>query len=352
MAMARLFRLWGKKRGQRLSGWWLVGSLGEALFFAALAMVGVFCLATLGAWYWVAQQWPRLGPGLTGWMLLVVSTAFVLIGTIGFVYRVGQVLISHEHRLAILGHRPKGRSSHPLDSNQAPEGVPALAAFVDSPGVRLAYRLPSLRPELGMVALSGFLALSWNALTAGLVAVAATQIIQGVRPWGLLAALPLFIAVAVWSARRFLTLFFLLTSIGPTVIEISDLPIRPANTYRLHLAQYGRFALRRLEVALVCCEEATYHSGTDIRTERREVSRQVVLECRRVRIEDGRPLEMEGDFSVDPQAMHSFQTPHNAVLWSVIVQGDCLRWPSFCRSFPLPVYPAALPANTNVPRGY
>ena len=47
--MARLFRLWEKKRGDRSTGSPLVGGLGEGLFFGILFLLGSLSLAYLVA---------------------------------------------------------------------------------------------------------------------------------------------------------------------------------------------------------------------------------------------------------------------------------------------------------------
>jgi hypothetical protein len=50
-------------------------------------------------------------------------------------------------------------------------------------------------------------------------------------------------------------------------------------------------------------------------------------------------LRMECRFSVPEDAMHSFQSKHNAVQWKIVVNGEANRWPLYSRSFPVLVYP-------------
>lgn len=137
--------------------------------------------------------------------------------------------------------------------------------------------------------------------------------------------------------------------IGSTTVEIEDLPLIPGRTYKILLVQYGRLVIKKLTVRLVCEEESTYHFGTDIRTERSIVREQVVLDQGRTRIDWGRPLELEGVLSIPNDAMHSFQSLHNAVHWKIIVEGEANRWPSYSRSFPVVVYPHALDKTLNLP---
>ncbi len=158
--------------------------------------------------------------------------------------------------------------------------------------------------------------------------------------WTLYLLLPFFIAVAIYSARWFFNNFRRATGIGMTMIEISDLPLHAGQKYDLYLAQFGRLALRKLTITLVCEEQSTYHHGTDVRTERQQVSSMVLLEQGRHRVDFGKPLELECSFSIPADAMHSFQSEHNAIIWKVVVEGEANRWPSYYRSFPVVVYPA------------
>ncbi len=98
--------------------------------------------------------------------------------------------------------------------------------------------------------------------------------------------------------------------------------------------------MKKLSIALVCEEVATYHFGTDTRTDRDEVYRQLIFEQGKCRIDWGRPLEVMCEFKLPVNAMHSFQSPHNAVAWKIVVEGEANRWPSYCRNFPVVVYPA------------
>jgi hypothetical protein len=48
--------------------------------------------------------------------------------------------------------------------------------------------------------------------------------------------------------------------------------------------------------------------------------------------------------------MHSFVSPHNAVMWALLVRGRMARWGDFERRFPIYVYPAAaVKAATTAP---
>ena len=45
--MSRVFRVWGKKRGNRRSGSQMLGTLGEVLFSSAMFVLGILSLTAL-----------------------------------------------------------------------------------------------------------------------------------------------------------------------------------------------------------------------------------------------------------------------------------------------------------------
>ncbi len=338
--LARIFRLWGKKRGQRMTGWWFVGSLGEAAFFGILALLGLLTFATIVAWQLFSPETNVFPVGFGFWVAVIASASIMVIGGVGFVLRVLRVATSDEHRSFLADKAKKIPGSANLPTTSPMSSIPSLAGFTDSPGVKLAFRLPGTRAEVGPLLLSSLFALAWNSLTAVLLAIAVSSFRQRID-WLLLLVLPLFIAVGIFATRWFFQNFRRATGIGLTTVEISDLPLVAGNTYLLHIAQYGRLALRKLKIALVCEETATYHHGTDVRIERHVVSNQNLLEHGRCRIDYGRPLELECRFLLPADSMHSFQSDHNSVHWKIVVEGEANRWPSYCRSFPVVVYPAA-----------
>jgi hypothetical protein len=333
------FRLWGKKKGGRMTGWWIMGSLGEATFFATCFLVGVLSLSTFVSWL-------KVGYGF--WLSVGVSAALVVLGAVGFWVRVLKVAMSDEHREAIaksgLLPRPSQRTK-----KAPPPMIPSLEPFTDSPGAKLAYRLPSPSQDLMAFIAVGVFAMAWNAMLAIFFVIAVQGFIGGQTPVMLLLLLMPGAYIGLRSTQLFFKTYVQVLGIGSTTVEIEDLPLVPGRTYKILLVQYGRLVIKKLTVRLVCEEESTYHFGTDIRTERSIVREQVVLDQGRTRIDWGRPLELEGVLSIPSDAMHSFQSLHNAVHWKIIVEGEANRWPSYSRSFPVVVYPHALDKTLNLP---
>jgi hypothetical protein len=347
--MKPFFRLYGKKRGHRLAGWWLAGRVGEAFWFATLFSVGVLTLSVvLGLQLFSPDTNAyRIGHGF--WLLVLISSLFIGIGSVGFIYRVLSVAYSAEYRSAIANRGLIRKAERRTKGKAPPSAIPSLQAFTDSPGVRLSFRLPENRPETRQLVLASLFVLAWDALAVLITGFALGGLLRGKADWFLsLVAVPFFLYVGFRVSRWFFLEFRRATGIGPTTIEIDELPLIGGNEYHLSLVQYGKLAMKKLSITLVCEEVATYHFGTDTRTERHEVYRQSVLEQGRCRIDWGRPLELTCNFMLPKQLMHSFQSPHNSITWKFTVEGEASRWPLYCRSFPVVVYPAVSKASQPV----
>lgn len=340
--MKPFFRLYGKKRGHRLAGWWLAGRVGEAFWFATLFSVGVLTLSTVLGLQLFSPDTNAFGVGQGFWLLVLLSSLFIGIGLVGFIYRVLSVAYSAEYRSAIASRGLIRKAEHRSKRKAPPSAIPSLQAFTDSPGVRLSFRLPENRPETRQLVLASLFVLAWDALAILITGFALGGLLHGKSDWFLtFIAVPVFLYVGFRVSRWFFLEFRRAIGIGPTTIEIDDLPLLGGKEYQLSLVQYGKLSMKKLSISLVCEEVATYHFGTDTRTERHEVYRQSVLEQGRCRIDWGRPLELTCNFVLPSQLMHSFQSPHNSITWKFQVEGEAVRWPSYCRNFPVVVYPPA-----------
>jgi len=332
-----------------MSGWWFVGSLGEALFFASFFLVGVVCLTTIVAWQFLSPstQVVRIGYGF--WSLTTVSAACIVLGAVGFWYRVLKVATSDEHREIISQRGIVPRPKQPGNKIILPPSVPPLTRFTDSPGAKLAYRLPCEWKGTGALVAYGLFAMFWNAMMAVFSVFAIGGVLKGDFQYRLIALLIPGIYIGMRSGQLFLKSYIQAIGIGSTTVEIEDLPLVPGQKYKLLLVQYGRLVIKKLSIRLVCEEESTYHFGTDIRTEHQIVRQQMILDLGRSRIDWGRPLELECEISIPADAMHSFQSLHNAIHWKIIVEGEANRWPSYCRNFPVVVYPPARNSQLSQP---
>jgi hypothetical protein len=153
---------------------------------------------------------------------------------------------------------------------------------------------------------------------------------------------PLVLA-GVWTLVALVHEFLMSTGVGSTRLEISAHPLAANQTCRVAVSQVGRMNLRWLKVVLVCEERATFAQGTDTRTERLRVARQLLYRVRKADIRSDQPMEAEFELTVPAGSMHSFRSPHNSVDWALLVRGKVARWPLFERRFPVYVYPIDVP---------
>jgi hypothetical protein len=335
--VARLFRIFEKKRGQRQTGSKIVGRIWEAAFFAGLFLLGAVALAQLIVTEVVG---PPDGLGLGFWLLVLAFSSFVLIGGGGVLWAVLHSGTSAERRSALV----KKASSIDLITEAVPmplefPTLPADNNLTNSPGTVLSYRLPTVESPIWSLLATASFFLAWNGMSAVLTVWAARSWTSGDPEWLLTLLLLPAHAVGAWAIYYFLRQFVVHTAMGPTIVEISNHPLYPGGRYELLLSQTGHLQMKALEVQLVCEEEVTYHQGTDIRHEIRVVHRQQISRLTDFVIEPGSTFEKEVEFSIPAEAMHSFLSAHNSVNWKIVVTGEARQWPVFLRSFPLIVYP-------------
>lgn len=333
--IARRFRIWEKKRGNRQTGSPFLGSAGEAVFFAALAIFGVI------TWIAIAQssylQLDAQGiPQISSWLVVLVLASLIALGVAGLFYTIIRAGTSAERRRALA---KKATDIDLLaDSLPSPRDYPTVprdANITNSPGIKLAYRLPIERSPGWKLFAVGLFAVFWN----GLVGVLIWLHWQEHPDWILTGLTVPFAILGILAVIYFFYLVLLATAIGPTSLEISSHPIYPGEKYRVFLSQAGRLSVKALTVTLVCEEEATFRQGTDTRTERRRILEQQVFSNESFEILPVAPFENESDLDFPSNVMHSFQSDHNGVHWRLVVSGIVEKWPKFQRNFPLVVYP-------------
>lgn len=288
----------------------------------------------------------RLTPDAAGlspwilWLLGGVLTSLTVAGISGFVYTILMLGTTAERRRALAKRATDIELlTDALPSPREFPNVPRNENLTNSPGIKLAYRLPIARSPSWSLLVLGIFSLLWIGLVSILIVVATSKYWAGSTDWYLNMLTVPFAAVGVASVYFWLRMLLLTTAIGPTSLEVSDLPIFPDGSYDVYLTQAGRLNVKSLAVLLVCDEEATYRQGTDTRTERRRIHEQIVFEASDFEILPEIPYEHLFKLNVPPQAMHSFQSDHNAVQWRLVVRGDVERWSDFERTFPLIVYP-------------
>lgn len=340
----RLPQFFGKKRGHRRTGSQAWGSFGEAVFYAALVAAGL-CFAGLLLTGAVgigpesaAPAWSR------GWLwvfILLIPGALLAFGLAGVARTVRDWGKSEERRAAVEGIATLLESmGQSPDAERVCPGVPACDDLVNSPGTILRYRLPIESPESWTLVGMGLFAGLWNAVLVVLAVSAGIDIVSGRVEWVLLAVLVPFVLVGVAGIVLFVRRLVLTTAVGTTQLEICDHPLLPGNRYDVLLAQSGSGIFTSLALTLEIEEMASFRQGTDTRTERVIVWRDVVKEWTNLEITPGVRFETHVTVAIPAGAMHSFVSEHNAVRWRIVVRGQPDRWPEFVRVFPVVVYPA------------
>jgi hypothetical protein len=334
--------LWEKKRGNRITGSQYVGTAGEAIFFAVLSIFGVLTLLAF-----VRSEYFDLGSSgqsrVWSWLILLVLVSLSLIGGIGFIYSSVLLGTSAERRRALA----KRATNIDLLTERLPSprdfpNIPKDQNLTNSPGIRLAYRLPIAHSPGWRLLLLGVFTLLWNGLVAVLGWIAVSNHLAGRPDVYVLALAVLFGLIGLLAIGHFCLRLLAATAIGPTSLEISQQPMYPGQSYQIFLSQAGRLSVRSLTVILVCEEEATYRQGTDTRTERRRVHEEQLFRQENFDIKPSAPFEHESKLQFPGKVMHSFQSDHNAVHWKFVVEGVVDKWSSFERKFPLLVYPKQL----------
>lgn len=360
----RLPKPWTKKRGSRLLSGTFSGVIGETMLLAGLFLLGVFTFALM-LFQRFASQSPAGQAVITSgivsdeasasalgfWIVIVLALAMITLGAAGLVYRLARIGASDERRSAFAGRAGAIELMRPgSDEFECLPTVPFGRGVTDSPGVFQAYRLASDgSSDYRLVAASAALALLWNAVWFVLLAVVVNGFLHDRPRWVLTFLLFPFAAIGWWAFRYFVDSLKKTAGLGSTIVEISDHPLQPGREYTLYASQAGKLNLRRLRVELVCEEETTYRQGTDVRIDRHRAYTQILHTQRDLTIDPYRPWSQELAFTLPADAMHSFQSAHNAVCWKITVSGEARPWPSFCRNFPVVVHPPGGPQK-RVPR--
>ena len=284
------------------------------------------------------------GSGWLVWLAFFVPLSFLAIGGGGLTYTIFTWGKSAE-RCAALVQKTSRLAPFRNVASTAEEfpNIPVSTNITDSPGTVLAFRLPVSGATAWGLVLTLLACIFWNGVVSIFAGIAINGHRSGNPDWRLTLFVVPFALVGVGLILFFLRKFLATTRIGPTLVEISDQPLYPGRRYRVFLQQSGRLKINRLEVLLVCEEEATFRHGTDTRMETRLVAQQSLMLCENAEVRPGVPLETDCELEVPRDAMHSFKSQHNEVAWKVQVRLDVAGWPAHERSFPVIVYPPQVP---------
>lgn len=329
-------RLFVKKRGTRRTGSQWAGKVAEGLLFAALIAVGAYGL------YWLidlvlhdeaAGRWP--------WFAMVIPAALIIYGLIALVGLLWQSSASTEWRSAAVRKATDWEmpGSEARPSRPTLPTVPPIDAVTDSPGIRLAHRLP-IDTASGWVSFTmAAICLAWNTLVIIFVVQVIALHRAGHPNWLLTWLMLPFVMAGVWTLVALGRQVLVNLAVGTTRVEVSQHPFYPGGTFHGFVSQTGRLRVRWFQVQLVCEEQAIYQQGTDSRRATSRVYRATLFSHRKFEIQPEQAFEASFDVTLPTTAMHSFASAHNAVMWTLVVRGRMTRWGDFERRFPVYVYP-------------
>ena len=282
-------------------------------------------------------------PQFWGWLFLLMMFLIASSGFAGLWFVITQKRFSREH---LVGKKSEGIPF--LSTGKKRKRFPTIPdpeSINDSPGTYLAYRLPtsqiSVIRVIGSIVLCTFWnVIAWVVLFSVFLANADTPPSIMSRIFAVLFFL-LGLGMIVWVINLVIIAF----GVGATLLELSDHPIVPGRSYRLHLMQLGAFRIRKYTVAIVCEEVARFRQGTDTVTTRREVFRKELFHKTDFETLRDTPLVSDMQFLLPFGVMHSFVTEHNEVCWKIAVNADIANWPDLKRDCPIIVRPPQIVAS-------
>lgn len=272
------------------------------------------------------------------WFSLIIPISLILLGGgmlahLLFYVRYG----SREHSVAASQRTSAIAPFLEEQDEQTPyPNVPDGRMITDSPGVRLAYRLPRDQSFAWKLFTLVAMCVLWNIFVVGFsISTFSEQPLDWIR----VIFTVFFAASGVALAGIVLKELRSTTKIGLTFVEVDRFPIRPQEPCRVFISQGGRLKMYWLNVMLVCEEEVIFTHGTNTRREVQRVFQKQLFCEEGFEITASSPFEYEFVMELPEHAMHSFVSPRNQVKWLILVEGAAAGCPVFNRVFPLIVYP-------------
>lgn len=317
----------------------LTDNSAESIVGASLVLAGSGILS-----WTLASLLFRIGIGYSWTEILVFVISFLIGGiclTLGILKSWKQVRIfgKSSERLAQTSPLPLGL---PLSENKSPmPTVPDRSDLTNSPGIRLAYRLPvrqdSIWPLLYVA--------SGAIVSVCITTILGATILEVGSNWtALFALIVLFLFSAAgatffssWLVREISRN----TLLAPTILEVARHPLVAGQPWSIYLSQVGNLELEKAEMRLVCIEEAVYNQGTDVRKETVVVHDFLLFaeNSAPYKLDQDHPLQCLVHINCSDRLMHSFEAPNNRVVWFIQLE---LRGPrvQLKQEFPLVVWPA------------
>ncbi len=319
-------------------GWW--AGVAQASVAAVLILAGVIWLVsaiTVVALYSTPESSYLSLPFFTLHLLLALALigiggylAFISLWQMGATEERRRVLVDQATDMDWLG---ESHSATPL--------LPTVPRPIHPPvrGEHLTFRLRGSRRNLWALLTSALVFVLFVALAAVLVITAWYKYNIGRADYFAGALAIPFALAALWAFGYFVRQLLKLSSFGPSRIELSHFPLTPGQPTEMLLTQAGRLRIQLLDVRLECEEVASFHQGTNVRTERRTIYSDRLFRRRGIPLPAGEVLTERLKFSLPENAMHSFVSPSNRVQWKIEIHGQVKGFPRIVRTYEVIVVP-------------
>ena len=261
-------------------------------------------------------------PGFAA-LFILLPLVFIAVGVGGIVSSVRNV----------------GKSRESLNVVVGTERALPISPLAKTPGQSLAWRLPMEQGQKAATCVLSFFALFWNGIVlCGFVSILGGYVAGRESVVGLLFMLP-FIAIGIVLLVLVARQFMIAYGVKETVVEIEREPVCPGERVRIRVVQSGAMEVDDYTVALVGEERITYRRGTDTYHDKHVIQATEVYRSGSMRFDASNPWEQSFEISIPADAMHSFHSPNNEVVWTINVKAKVRRWPDFEFKFPLRVVP-------------
>lgn len=178
-------------------------------------------------------------------------------------------------------------------------------------------------------------ALFWNGIVSVFLRECARQWQRGGHPVFLSIFLIPFVLVGVGLVGG--VIYQILRVFNPKVmLERPSCVLAPGVSTQVSFRGTGNLRrLAHLTITLRGCEHATYQRGTTSVTDTHEFFAETLLDVRD-------PMLMEQGsvrLALPSDAMHSFKSAHNRIVWSIAIKGEVPHWPDLAETCELDVRP-------------
>jgi hypothetical protein len=217
------------------------------------------------------------------------------------------------------------------DPDLLPEWAPKPLSYETLPSGDIRFT-PLLSPKVKIIGITIF-AVIWNGVIG--VVFFAGESSSGIGLIELLFAIPFVLVGLALIGGIFYTCLAAFNA-RPTLI-LKSFQVYPGIPFRARWELSGRTEnIQQFSVKLRGIEEARYQRGTDTVTDRDTFYEKTVTSF-------GKYTDIrQGDVEITiPQGtMHSFESNHNEIKWSIRIHGEIKNWPDMEEEFPIIVMPA------------